>query len=164
MRCRKAEKSLLQSFDRALEAQEKNELEEHLRSCTRCQKKEKEYRMILGVLREEEALDLLPHFWERLRAKIQERRKASFLPLWQKWSLRVIPGTLVLILVLAAAMIFVLPRRQEELSQSEILLLQNENPLLETKNLLEERKLEDKNMMLIFTAMEEKESSRRYFP
>jgi hypothetical protein len=164
MKCRKAEKFLLQSFDRALEAQEKNELEEHVQNCTRCQKKEKEYRMILGVLREDKTPALLPHFWERLQAKIQERRKLSILPLWQKWSLKVIPATLVLIFVLAAAMIFVLPRRQEELSQSEILLLQDENPLLEAKNLLEQKKLEDKSMMLIFTALEEKESSRRYFP
>jgi hypothetical protein len=49
---------------------------------------------------------------------------------------------------------------EEDLSQSEALLLRNTNPLAEAKSLFEETKLENKNMMIIF-ASDEKDPTRR---
>ncbi|GAH65197.1 unnamed protein product, partial [marine sediment metagenome] len=70
----------------------------------------------------------------------------------------------LLVILFAAALILFIPAQKEELSESEDLLLRNLDPLQETTILLEEEKVEDKNMMLIFTAMEEKNSTGRYLP
>jgi len=40
------------------------------------------------------------------------------------------------------------------LSQAEILLLRNENPLTEAATILDQKKPEERNMMLIFAAAE----------
>jgi hypothetical protein len=45
-----------------------------------------------------------------------------------------------------------------------MLLFQNSNPIQETKALLEAEKIEDRNMMIIFTSLEEKNDSRRDSP
>jgi len=50
------------------------------------------------------------------------------------------------------------------MSQTEVLLLRNLNPLQETRILLEEESVENKNMMLIFSALEERNDIRRYLP
>jgi hypothetical protein len=43
----------------------------------------------------------------------------------------------------------------------EALLLRDENPLVETRNILDARGPENNNMMLIFTALDEKDTARR---
>ena len=70
--------------------------------------------------------------------------------------MRTIPVFLLLVLFLTAALVFIPPGNGVELSESGVLLLRNLNPLEEARMLFEEEKIENKNMMLIFLAVEEK--------
>jgi len=164
MKCRKAERWVLRSLDGVLKKEERRELERHISSCPLCQQREKEYRSIFDVLKKEFPSEPLPYFWERLQVKIKERKEFAPWLLWKEWSLKALPFFLALIVLFVAAMLFLPSWKQEELSQSEILLLQNVNPLQETRTLFEEEELENRSMMLIFTAMEEKNNIGRYLP
>lgn len=164
MKCKKFEKWLLRSFDNLLNEEEKEKLEEHLDSCTSCQAKRREYETIYSLLKKEEDEEPKPYFWERLQAKLKERKKYAVLPMLKKWSLRAIPLTLLVVFLFALALIFFPSPKDQELSQSEVLLLRNLNPLQETQILLEAESLENKNMMIIFSAMEENSDTRRYMP
>jgi hypothetical protein len=164
MRCKKFERFLLRSFDELLKEKEKNELKKHLESCVHCQTKRAEYQRILDALKEKEFPEPKPYFWERLQPKLAERKKYDPWSLWKQWALRAIPASMLLVILLATAIILFIPPQKEALSESGDLLLRNLDPLQETTILLEEEKLEDKNMMLIFTAMEEKNSTGRYLP
>lgn len=165
MKCKKAERLLLRSIDGLLNSEEKTTLEKHLKDCPLCQSKQETYQTILDALNEKEFPDPQPYFWERLQPKLKEKKKYEPWPLWKQWGMRAIPLSLFLVAVLAAVIIFFLPHQKEELSQSETLLLRNLNPFQETTALLgEEQEIEDKNMMLIFTAMEEQNGARRYLP
>jgi len=164
MKCKKFEKWLLRSFDNLLKEEEKEKLEEHLKSCAYCQVKRREYKTLLSILKKEEGAEPKPYFWERLQAKLKERQKYAVWTVAKNWSLRAIPLTLLVVLLLALALVFISPPKEQELSQSEVLLLRNLNPLQETQILLEAEGLENKNMMIIFSAMEEKNDTRRYMP
>ena len=164
MNCKKAETFLLRSFDGILKNKEKKELEKHLISCLLCQRRRKEYQSILETLRQKDFPEPKPYFWERLQPRLKERKKYEQWSLWKQWNLRAIPLSLLLVVLLAAAVTFFFPAQKEELSQSEVLLLRNLDPFQETRTLFEEEVIENKNMMLIFTAMEENNGLRRYFP
>ncbi|MBA7697494.1 MAG: hypothetical protein E3J44_06615 [Candidatus Aminicenantes bacterium] len=164
MKCKKVEKFLLRSFDELLKEEEKNELKKHLESCPLCQTKREEYQSILDALKEKDFPEPKPYFWERLQPKLEERKRYDPWLLWKKWAIRAVPASLLLVILFAAALILFIPAQKEELSQSGVLLLRNSDPLQEATILLEEEKVEDKNMMLIFTAMEEKNSTGRYLP
>lgn len=163
MKCKKAEKLLLKSFDTVLQNNDKEELEKHLKNCVSCQKKRIEYQDILGSLKDEDFPEPKPYFWERLQPRLKEKNKYEPWPLWKHWAIKAIPLSLFIILMLAASIVFFLPPQNEELSQSGI-LLRNQNPFQGTIPLLEENELENKNMMLIFTAIEENNGTRRYLP
>lgn len=159
MRCKKFEKLILHSFDNRLNEKETKELKRHLESCAQCRAKREDYEIILALLKEE-AVQPKAYFWERLRTKIRERKKR---PLWltvKEWSLRAVPLSLLIVLLITLVVIFFSPSQDQELSQSEVLLLRNLNPLQETQLLLEQR-LENQNMMIIFSSMEEKDTLRR---
>lgn len=164
MKCEKVERFLLRSFDELLKEQEKNELKKHLESCPLCQTKREEYQDILDALKEKDFPEPKPYFWERLKPKLEERKKYDPWSLWKQWAIRAIPASMLLVILFSSALILFIPPQKEELSESEDLLLRNLDPLQETTILLEEEKVEDKNMMLIFTAMEEKNSTGRYLP
>jgi hypothetical protein len=164
MKCKKAERYLLRSFDEILKEEEKNELKKHLESCPLCQTKIAEYKRILDYLEEKDFPEPKPYFWERLQPKLKERKKYDPWSLWKQWALSAVPASMLLVILFAAAIILFIPPQKEELSESGDLLLRNLDPLQETKTLLEEEKVEDKNMMLIFVAMEEKNSTGRYLP
>ena len=70
--------------------------------------------------------------------------------------------------VFSAGLIFLSPDptvlSQENMSDSEILLLKNLNPFQETRTVFEAGSVENKNMMLIFTALGDNDSLRKYFP
>lgn len=156
MKCKKIEKLLLRSLDGRLKSNEEHELEEHIASCSLCQKVKKEYQLIFETLRGEKFPETKPYFWQRLQPRLKEYRKYEPWFLWKRWSIRAIPLSLLIVVVLAGAILLLAPQRQEELSQSEILLLSNSNPLQETQTILEQEGIENKSMMLIFTALEEK--------
>lgn len=159
MICKKVEKLLSGYFDGILKPEEKEKLETHVESCSLCQEKRREYQIMLEILRKEEFPEPKPYFWERLQQKLKEK----YLPLTlgKRWSIRAIPVSLIILLLLTAALLIFLPEQKVELSQTEVLLLRNLNTLPETNTLLEEANIENKNMMLIFTSMEEENSERR---
>lgn len=159
MRCKKFVKLILRSFDNRLNEKERKELERHLKSCAQCRVKREDYEIILALLKEE-AVQPKAYFWERLRTKIRERKKR---PPWlsvKEWSLRAVPLSLLIVLLITLVVVFFSPSQDQELSQSEVLLLRNLNPLQETQLLLEQR-LENQNMMIIFSSIEEKDTLRR---
>lgn len=164
MGCKKYEKLLLRSFDHALKNKEKEKLENHLKSCLLCQAKRKEYKTIFDILRKEEPVEPKPYFWERLQTKIKEKGKYTAWSGVKYWSMRAVPFSLLLILLLTLALVFLSSPKSQELSQSEVLLLRNLNPLQEERQLLEEEAVENQNMMIIFSAMEAKNGTRRYLP
>ncbi|NIM59048.1 MAG: hypothetical protein GTO16_08930 [Candidatus Aminicenantes bacterium] len=164
MRCKKYERFLLRSFDGLLKEEEKTELKKHLESCVYCQTKKTEYQTILSALKEKNFPEPKPYFWERLQPKLAEGKKYDLWSIWKQWALRAIPASMLLVILFTAALMLFIPPQKEELSDSGDLLLRNLDPLQETTILLEEGKIEDKNMMLIFTAMEEKNSTGRYLP
>ncbi|MBN1273775.1 MAG: zf-HC2 domain-containing protein [Candidatus Aminicenantes bacterium] len=164
MRCKKAEKFLFWSFDNRLGPEQEKKLQAHLAACPHCQKKKAEYQLILSDLKKKPVAEPNPYFWERLQPKLQPRRKLDSFILWKQWGLRTVPLSLMLVIILALGIIFLLPSNQEELSQSETLLLRNVNPFQETQTLFEQEKPEEKNMMLIFTSLDENSRLWRPFP
>lgn len=160
MKCKKSELFLLRSFDIRLNDEEKEELEKHLKTCPICQAKKQEYETLFALMAEGKPPEPKAYFWERLQARIKERKKISFWPSVKQWSLRAIPFSLLIVLLIALVITFFSPPRDQELSQSEVLLLRNMNPLQETQLLLDER-LENQNMMIIFSSMEERDKPRR---
>jgi len=150
-------------IDGRLTDQQKLRLDSHLGTCPDCRSKHDEYVAIFRILKSEPS-ETLPNFWDRLQPKLKERENAAPWALVRAWSLRAVPISVIVILLLLTAMIFFLPSRQRELSQTEALLLRNENPYVETKVLFEETRLENKNMMLIFAAADEQSPSRRKGP
>jgi hypothetical protein len=164
MKCKKAEKLLLRSFDRPLLKKEKEELDAHLESCALCQEIRKEYKDILGALRGADFPESKPYFWERLKPKLKEKREPLPWAILDRWGIKAIPLSLLFIVVAVALITsFFLPQK-EELSQSGILLLQNQNPFEEERTILEEELAEDKGMLLIFASIDEQNPSRRQFP
>jgi hypothetical protein len=166
MNCKKFEKWILLAFDGRLRNDEMKELGEHIQSCPLCSATQEEYRAILNTLKAKDFPQPKPYFWERLQSKLEERRKVEPWLLWKQWGMRTIPVTFLLILLLSAALLLLSPPQEEgdltqALSQSGILLLENQNPLLETAALLETGGIEDKNMILIFTVLEENNGTRR---
>ncbi|MGB8951921.1 MAG: hypothetical protein WCC06_04560 [Candidatus Aminicenantales bacterium] len=164
MRCKKAEKWILRSLDRELKKEQRLSLEGHLRRCSLCQQKLKDYQIMCTTLRREISAEPLPNFWERLQPKLRERERLEPLFVWKTWGLRVIPASVLLIVMFLGALFFLLPSKEKDMSQTEALLLRNANPVAETQRLFEEERLEDRNMIVIFTAGDEESSSRRYFP
>lgn len=164
MRCPKAEKWLLRSLDGILDSESTAELAAHLKGCAACARKEKEYRFISAALKTEAADRPLPYFWERLQPKLRKERKFALLVLWEQWCLKAIPVFLIAAGVVLGSLFFVLPKKSVEMTQSEILLLQNDNPLTETQPLFDEEKPEARQMMLIFASLEDKSPAGRKLP
>jgi len=154
MRCKKAEKGILRAMDHQLSDEQQQELAEHLHSCPACRTMELEYHSLLQTLQKEDFPAPYPYFWERLQPRLQEKRHPALMPIWKQWGLRAIPLSLAVILmfVLAGA---------EPLSDSGI-LLRNRNPFPDTL-LLADEEVENPNMVLIFSAMDDS-NLRRYFP
>jgi hypothetical protein len=163
MKCKKMERLLLRSFDDPLKNKKKETLKNHLESCPLCQRRKKEYKIIADNLREKDIPEPKPYFWERLQPKLKEPKKFEPWLEWKWGSIRAVPLSLAIIIFIALATLLFIPKQKKELSQSE-LLLQNVNPIQETKTLFEEEKIEDKNMKLIWLAMEDKNSTRRPWP
>jgi predicted anti-sigma-YlaC factor YlaD len=162
MKCKDAEKRLLRSFDGELEGAVKADLDSHLEACPDCRRKQSEYSVLLKNLKVEDA-EPLPYFWERLETKLRERERGEPWSIWAQWSRKVIPVSLALIVLFVGALAIFSPAAEEELSQPAALLLQNVNPLIETKTLFDAEKLEDKGLVIIFAA-DEKTSERRQRP
>ncbi|MBN2409882.1 MAG: zf-HC2 domain-containing protein [Candidatus Aminicenantes bacterium] len=161
MDCKKAERFLLRSYDTALEPEEKKRLQGHLEGCPSCRRKDREYREILGHLRPDFIPEPLPYFRERLLARIREKDKAAPALFGLKWAHRAVLFFLAVQILFGVGLLLTPREKTRELSRAERLFLQNENPLTETASLLNQQRAEDKNMMLIFASLDDRNGGRR---
>jgi hypothetical protein len=161
MDCKKAERFLLRSYDTPSGPEEKAELQGHLEKCPACRKKDVEYRTILGLLRPGSVPEPLPYFRERLLARIRAKEKDIPALFGLKLAHRAVVFCLAVFLLFGVGIILFPPEEAPELSQAEKLFLQNENPLTETASVLNQTRAEDRNMMLIFASVEDRNVGRR---
>ena len=161
MDCKKAERFLLRSYDTPLGPEEKEKLREHLEECPSCRKKDLEYQTVLRLLRPVCVPEPLPYFRERLLARIKEEEKEIPGLFGLKWAHRAVAFCLGVLLLFGVGFLLSPPEEAPELSQAEQLFLQNENPLMETASVLNQQKAEDRNMMLIFASVGERNAGRR---
>jgi predicted anti-sigma-YlaC factor YlaD len=162
MKCKTAEKWVLRSLDGRQDERSRDLVEEHLASCASCRRAAAEYGAMVALLREGRGEAPLPRFWERLEPRLREERKVVPLVLWERWCLRAIPVFLTLVAV--AAGLFLFTPQAGEMSQSEVLLLENANPFTEARTLFEQRHSDDRNMMLIFASLDDKPAAGRKLP
>jgi len=165
MNCHKAERLLLKSFDGLLDKDQSEILNQHFKSCPECSHMREQYRTMLGTLKmSSRGPDPMPYFWERLQPKLRDKKMFNPWALWKQWGLRAVPVAVFIAIILAGALTFVDLGQPDELSSSEAFLLQDQNPLPDTSSILDEERVEDKNMMLIFASLEDLQSMRRKIP
>lgn len=164
MDCKKAERLLLRTSDESLSPEDAALLEGHVEGCPSCGRKAEEYRTIARLLRPQTVPEPLPYFKERFLARLREREKSAPAQIWVKWAHRAVAFSLAAFLFFGAGILLFQPQESAELSQTERFLLQDENPLGEAGNILNQKKAEDRNMMLIFASVGDPEVSRRYRP
>jgi len=164
MKCKKLEKLMMRSFDGRLTTKEKDVLESHLKSCSLCQSKKEDYKKILDFLKEQDFPKPKPYFWERLKSRLHGQYPYEPIVLWKQWTIKAIPVSFLIAVLIAVTTIFLLPSREVELSQSEELFFRDLSPIQETITALEGEEIENKNMMLIFASIEEQNGIRRYLP
>jgi anti-sigma factor RsiW len=161
MTCRRSERLMGRAQDGLLNAPDREYLEAHLGQCPRCRRMSEEYRSLFQALVPPGAPPPRAFAWERLRAKIEGREAEALRPEYQRWALKVIPAAVALALLIGSASLLFSPRPASEYTPSEELLLRDTNPLVEARSILEQKRLEDKNMMLIFASNEGGLSERR---
>ncbi len=159
MECRRAEKWILYDLDGRLDESRRPSLEVHLERCPACRKVRREYELMLGFLKNGKDEEPLPAFWERLRPGLREEKKVLPLLVMERWCFRAVPVFLVAVF-LVTGLALMTPAGDDTLTRSEILLLENENPLGESRTILEAEKPETSNMMLIFASLEERKVPR----
>ncbi|MGD2294391.1 MAG: zf-HC2 domain-containing protein [Candidatus Aminicenantes bacterium] len=166
MKCKQTEKFILRSFDDRLNSAEKAELKSHLDNCPECRKRKKEYQILLQTLGSDPLPEMKPYFWERVQPKLKEKKGIDPWTVWRQFGLRAIPLSLLFVIVFVAAVLVFIPAQTEELnlSQTGVFLLENSNPLEETKAYLSEEGEVNKHIMLLFSSLDESENVRRYFP
>lgn len=153
MNCREAEGDLLRSMDGALDPGTRQELGDHLLICPGCRTLAADYAALRADLRGLNQGAPKPFFWERVNSRIEALGRPEPLGVWRQWCLRAIPVSLFALGVFVGGLVF-LPSGDDNLSQSEALLLRNANPMTETKAFLDEGKSDDRSSMVIFTASE----------
>ena len=161
MTCRQREKLMVRALDGVLAAQDRDELDAHLEQCPRCRRTREEYRGLFQALAPVAVPRPRAYSWERLRARIGEREEAGLRPEFRTWALRVIPAAVAVALLIGGASFLFSPSSSSNYTPSEEVLLRNTNPLVEARTILEQKRLEDKNMMLIFASNEGGLSERR---
>jgi predicted anti-sigma-YlaC factor YlaD len=162
MNCSKAETLLLRSVDGRLDERGQGLLARHLEVCPACRKAEKEYRAMFSLLKDGRDSAPLPRFWERLEPRLREETELVPLLFWERWSLRAIPVFLTLVILLGGFLFFA--PRAREMSQSTTLLLEDRDPLSETRALFEADNPETRTMMLMFASLDDKTPLRRPTP
>jgi anti-sigma factor RsiW len=149
MECRKIKKYLLKSLDNRLNEDERPKLDSHLKQCPACKTKQHEYQEIRDTLMIKDFPAPKPYFWERLKPRLENRRSYGLWPLWKQWGIRTIPLSLAVIFF-ALIVTALLPPSDRELSQSGSIPL------------LGEEEVDNPNMILLFTSLEETNETRRY--
>ncbi len=160
MNCPKAERLMLRRHDGRLSPSQGAELDLHLRSCTACRDRGNEYAFLFQALRTGDIPAPRENFCRRVEARISERERENGWAQVRRWCRRAVPAALALTAIILAGILAFSPAHQDEYSPSEALLLQDDNPLSETRTLIEENRVENKNMMLIFASAEDYGLSR----
>ncbi|MCX7973033.1 MAG: zf-HC2 domain-containing protein [Candidatus Aminicenantes bacterium] len=161
MNCRQAERRLLRSFDGRITAEERSELEAHLRHCSRCARLEVDYQRLLSWIKLDQTAEPLPYFWERLDKKIAALGRPEPEVIWQPILVRAVTIALIGLIVLTGLLIFWPPGKSVNFSQTEALIFQ-EAPFPEVQQILNEPQPEQRNLRLMFSSLEA--TSRRYLP
>lgn len=152
MDCNNVERLLLGAFDGPVGGEAQVELRDHLAGCPACRAKAGQYDLIRSALKGGAVPEPRPYFRERVLAKLAERERLSPVRLWLRWAHRAAAVSLAAFLLFGAGVLLFQPKEPQELSQVETLFLRNENPLNDAAGILEQKKAEDKNMMLIFAS------------
>ncbi len=164
MNCRQAERWLLRSFDGRITAEEAEKLREHVHKCSRCQRLERDYNFLLPLLKVDAGAEPLPFFQERLQKKLAAIARPTPEIIWQPILVRAATMALIGLIIITGLMILVLPVKSPAVSQSEALVFQSEEPFPEVQQILNEAQPEQRNLRLMFSSLEARELSRRYFP
>jgi len=164
MKCRQIEKMISRHLDGRLPPEDESAMQRHLAECPACRRLLEEYRLIREDLSAEPFPELNAFFWERLQPRLRQPGKAEPRILWQHWWLRAIPVVLMIGILWGAAMLVLIPHPVLELSQTGVLLLEDQNPFQDTRLILEEEMPEEQNMMLIFSSTENQENLWRDMP
>ena len=151
MKFREAERILLLSWDRPLDAAAQAGLDHHRAACPRCRALAGEYAALRDGLRSLPQGTPRPYFWTRLNARIEALEHPAPLTVWRKWCLRAIPVSLFLIGLFIGGLIF-LPAGGDNMIQSEALLMRNADAVGGTSLYLDEAKGLDRNIAIIFAA------------
>ncbi len=166
MKCKQSEKYLLLSLENRLNSSETIQLKEHMDACPHCRKRLSEYQIIRSSLKKESFPEIRPYFYERLQARIKQKSAIDPWTVRKQFGLRAIPLSICVVALFAAAVFLFIPSQTEELdlSQTGVFLLQQQNPLGETETLLSEEGDDNKHIMLIFSSLDETNSTGRNLP
>jgi predicted anti-sigma-YlaC factor YlaD len=165
MNCRKTEILISRSLDGALPVKDVEALDLHLSGCRRCRDVLAEYKLLMTSFQNMGTAESKPYFVQRVEAGIKDSAFVYPFLAWKRWGLITLSLSMLFIGLLVGGIFLSNPPAAEiqELSRSETLLLRELNPFQETRTLFEAANAEQKNMMLIFSSLEETDI-RRYFP
>lgn len=159
MRCKNAERRLGRFLDDRLEPGLRTAVADHLAGCPGCGRRAEDERALRALLRQAPA-EPDPGFWDRLQPRLRAEKKLVPLLLWERWCVRAVPVCLAVVLLVAG--LFALgPRSDDQLTQTEALLLENRNPFAETQRMFDAKRTEDRNMMIIFATLDERGTAGR---
>ncbi len=152
MDCKHVEWLLLRAFDGPAGDGPQAGLREHLDGCPACRAKAAQYGLIREVFRGSAAVEPRPYFRERVLARLREQERVSPVRMWLRWAHRAAAFSLAAFVLFGAGVLLFQPQEPMELSQVETLYFQNENPLSDAASVLDQKRAEDKGMMLIYAS------------
>ena len=165
MNCRKAEILVSKSLDGDLSARDADALDHHLSGCKLCRGMQSEYTRLMTSIHTMAQAEPRPYFVQRVEAGIKDTAFSNPFLAWKRWGIATLSLSMLFIGLLVGGMFLSkpVPTETQEFSWSEELLLRELNPFQESRTLFEAANAEQKNMMLIFSSLEETDI-RRYFP
>jgi anti-sigma factor RsiW len=165
MRCKKAERLFFSRLDGRLDETLAPALDAHLRTCAACARRAAQHARIARALRPTPVPDPVPGLAHRIMPRLEPRPVTSApLLLWERWSLRTVPVLMTAVAVAGLALALVVPVFDEPLTSTEILLLQNINPMEEARTIFEQEKPETRGLMLLVASIDEAPPARRDRP
>jgi len=165
MRCKQAERLFFRRLDGRLDETQATALDVHLRTCAACARRAAQHARIARALRPASAPDPVPGLAQRIMPRL-EPRTVQHVPLllWERWSLRAVPVLMAAVAVVGLALALVVPVFDEPLTSTEILLLQNVNPMEEARTIFEQEKPETRGLMLLVASIDDAPPVRRDRP
>lgn len=162
MNCRQAEKLISRLVDGRLAAGPAARLEAHLKVCPSCARVLADYRQLKSMMSglQVPEVEPLPYFEQRLLARLRAESKPSLWAVVERWYAAAVPVFLVVALVLVGILFLAQPA-EVQMSQSELLLFQEQSPLAETRAIFDAQKPEDRQLQLLFAGLDSQEIVRR---